>query len=73
MSVEPFVRKRLYVTASSYDGKIDNPERDVWTLSFDPDECGWTTDCGYPGYGLMKEIAEAIAAEWNKQFDEKKP
>ncbi len=42
-----------------------NPEHDVWTISQDPNECGWETDGGYYGYGLTKEKAAYIVGVLN--------
>jgi hypothetical protein len=60
--------KRLYVVAmDETDG--GNLDREVYTLSFDPNELGWENDCNCPGYGLAKDVAEAIAEQWNKQLN----
>jgi hypothetical protein len=34
---------------------------DSWTLSPDPNVPGWSTDAGCGGYGLPREVAEALA------------
>ena len=58
--------EKLYVVVHEYSSHKDNPDRPVWTVSFDPDEEGWTTDCGHPGYGLTKPVAEEIARRYNE-------
>jgi hypothetical protein len=59
-------RPRIYVVAMLDDDGIPfNEDRNVWTLSFNENELGWETDCGYPGYGLTKEVAQQIADVWN--------
>lgn len=46
-------------------------EEKIWTLSRDPEEEGWETDCGEPGYGLTyadaKELADAANAAESKR------
>jgi hypothetical protein len=44
------------------------PDRDdrVWTISKDPDKCGWETDMGCPGYGLTFEDATILANAANE-------
>ena len=42
------------------------PHERVWTVSRDPDETGWETDCGYNGYGLTKADAEELANAANE-------
>jgi hypothetical protein len=45
---------------------IKNAENhNIWTLSQDPNECGWETDAGCADYGLTKANAELIIARWN--------
>ena len=46
--------------------RYTNDERDnVWTVSPDPNETGWETDSGFPGYGLSKADAEYICRAVN--------
>lgn len=40
-------------------------EEAVYTLSPDPQSTGWSTDGGFAGYGLRREVAEAIARNAN--------
>lgn len=41
---------------------MPNPDdKDVWTVSENPDEAGWLTRCGTPGYGLTKLKAVILA------------
>lgn len=64
-------QERLYVVA--WEGADEEDE--VWTVSPWPDEPGWETDTACPGYGLPKEVAEAIVSAWNDRcavFDEGK-
>lgn len=50
----------FYVVVSKYatDPEADEP---IWTISRDPDDPGWETDCGCRGYGLLKADAEFLA------------
>lgn len=41
------------------------PDDEIWTLSRDPDQPGWNTDCGFPGYGLTKADAQELAEAAN--------
>ena len=43
-----------------------NPNELVWTISRDPNETGWETDCGHNGYGLTKADAEELANAANE-------
>ena len=43
--------KRVYATKERYESE----DRDIWTISEDPEETGWETDSGCDGYGLSKE------------------
>jgi hypothetical protein len=59
-----------YVTCSPHAESPD--DYNVWTLSQDPNETGWETDCGQDSYGLPKATATMLAAyansaeAWNK-------
>ena len=58
-----------YVVCDRYCSLDEGAERDnakVWTVSTNPDEPGWNTDCGYPGYGLVRADAEFLAAAANE-------
>jgi len=49
----------------------NNPERDaaaVWTVSTDPDECGWETDSAMEGYGLTRGDAIFLADAANERM-----
>lgn len=46
-----------------------DPDTDIWTVSKDPTECGWETDCGQPGYGLSRTDAEFLAAAANEKIE----
>ena len=55
---------KLYAVRDSlYDDNDESSE--AWTISPDPDESGWETDCGTYGYGLPRSIAEAIVERCN--------
>ena len=57
-----------YVVCDRYCSR-EGEERDnakVWTVSNNPNETGWETDCGYPGYGLVRSDAEFLAASANE-------
>lgn len=43
------------------DGLKANPEEAIWTVSKDPEDEGWNTDCGQLGYGLTKADAQELA------------
>ena len=46
------------------DIKEHRPEQDsqeVWTISRNPSEPGWSTDNGFPGYGLVRAEAQFLA------------
>lgn len=53
-----------YVVA--YERDDIEPGDKIWTLSKDPKVTGWNTDCGFPGYGLLKEDAEELANAANE-------
>lgn len=55
--------EKLYVVGH----KDANLTDAAWTLSFNPGETGWETDSGFDGYGLKKNLAEAIAQAWNER------
>lgn len=40
---------------------------EVWTLSRDPNVCGWNTDGGYDGYGLTKSDAQFLCDAANEK------
>ena len=44
-------------------------ELEIWTISRDPKQCGWETDCGCPGYGLTYTKANAIVGNLNMVED----
>jgi hypothetical protein len=54
--------EKLYVVAYQSD---DDPLDTVWTVSDDPEACGWETDGGCEGYGLTKEVALEIVRRYN--------
>jgi hypothetical protein len=52
------------------EAKAD-PHARIWTLSQEPDQPGWNTDCGHEGYGMRRDDAEflaecANAKEWER-------
>lgn len=53
----------LHVVSEHWSDPQD-PEETTWTVSQDQN-CGWSTDCGCPGYGLTKADAQLIADRWN--------
>lgn len=59
-----------YVVAEDRSWREDTPEEEaeakVWTLSEDPDECGWNTDGGFNGYGLTKAKAQFLCDAANE-------
>ena len=57
---------KWFVVADEYRSQPDDPENCVWTLSRNPDEIGWETDSGFPGYGLLKKDAEELAGAANR-------
>jgi hypothetical protein len=57
---------KWFVTVDKYSDHIDEPEARVWTVSKDPNNDGWETDGGYPGYGLPKKDAEELANAANR-------
>ena len=57
---------KWFVVADKYRSQPDDPDDCVWTLSRNPDEIGWETDSGCPGYGLLKEDAEELAGAANR-------
>ena len=57
---------KWFVTVDKYSSHIDEPEARVWTVSKDPNNDGWETDGGYPGYGLPKKDAEELANAGNR-------
>jgi hypothetical protein len=56
--------ERWYVVCSTC-ATDPQPEDRIWTISRKPDEEGWITDGGYPGYGLTKAEAEELTAAAN--------
>jgi hypothetical protein len=50
-----------YVTVDRFCAYRDDPDASVWTVSRDPNDIGWETDSGCPGYGLIKNDAEELA------------
>ena len=57
---------KWFVVADKYRSQPDDPDDCVWTLSRNPDEIGWETDSGCPGYGLLKKDAEELAGAANR-------
>jgi hypothetical protein len=57
---------KWYVTVDKYCSHCDEPDAHVWTVSRDPNDTGWETDSGYPGYGLTKHDAEELANAANR-------
>jgi len=55
-------------SASEYDD-IPFDEREIWTLSKNPNEEGWTTDSGASGYGLTRRDAEFLAQAANEKIE----
>jgi len=51
---------------------IADPDADCWTVSTDPNEPGWNTDCGHQGYGLRRADAEFLAAAANEKIAKEK-
>jgi len=48
---------RTWYAACDRNCSYEGAERDnvkVWTVSNDPNEPGWNTDSGHPGYGLIR-------------------
>jgi hypothetical protein len=39
---------------------IENEQIQSFSITLNPEYCGWNTDSGYEGYGLPKELAEWI-------------
>lgn len=60
------MKAKWYVVAYTYHD-IAPPEmaNKVWTVSRDPSETGWETDCGQPGYGLTYAEANELASSAN--------
>lgn len=54
--------ERWYAVCESGSSSGDYDDDLIWTLSKDPNETGWNTDCGVYGYGLTKADAEHLAA-----------
>lgn len=51
-------------------GAESDPEDDVlqvWTVSQNPKDSGWVTDCGHPGYGLSKKTARFLVDAANEK------
>lgn len=57
---------KWYVTVNENSDHADDPDVRVWTVSRDPDDTGWETDGGFPGYGLTKHDAEELANAANR-------
>ena len=57
---------KWYVTVNKNSDHADDPDVRVWTVSRDPDDTGWETDGGFPGYGLTKHDAEELANAANR-------
>ena len=57
---------KWFVVADKYRSQPDDPDDCVWTLSRNPDEIGWETDSGCPGYGLLKKDAEELVGAANR-------
>ena len=61
------------VCESDGDQMIGAPHDRIWTLSRDPNRCGWETESGCPGYGLMRADAEFLAAAANEKIEQPSP
>lgn len=60
----------VYATVEVFDEKTvpyieSHPDWTVWTVSHDPNEHGWETDCNTTGYGLTKAEADILVAARN--------
>jgi len=67
---------RWYVVRSNLASQNDDEpyeERQIWTISKDPERCGWETDSGYDGYGLTKKDADELANAANKLAELENP
>lgn len=64
-------KMRWYVVVDKYCSD-PSPQNNVWTVSRDPKNTGWETDCGYPGYGLTKAEATELADAANSAVKSKK-
>lgn len=53
--------KWYVVNSRPDDDDEDLPSKNIWTVSTDPNEDGWMTDFGFPGYGITKDQAEELA------------
>jgi len=53
---------RLYVVAEYPENGDD---KNIWTISPDPEQSGWDTDSSHPRYGLPKRVAEEIVRRYN--------
>ena len=59
-----------YVVCSDMTAYEHGEERDqasVWTVSTRPDETGWQTDSGFPGYGMIRSRAQFLADAANEK------
>ncbi len=54
------------------DKSEHNDSIQSWTITTNPEYCGWITDSGCDEYGLPKELAQWICDKLNAQ-DEKPP
>ena len=54
-----------YIKQDRYSNK-KNDELDSWTITTNPDYCGWKTEAGFQGYGLPKELAQWICDKLNQ-------
>lgn len=44
----------------------EDQELHSWTITTDPEYCGWETDSGHEKYGLPKELAQWICDRLNE-------
>lgn len=51
---------KFYAVCSKH-AEASDLERDIWTVSTNPDQAGWQTDAGFPGYGLTRRMAQFLA------------
>ena len=56
---------RWYVVASNHSNL--DPDRQIWTVSRNPNLPGWETDMGCDGYGLTKAEADFLAQAANEK------
>ena len=57
-----YAKAKYYATLDGFTTCPDDPDEEVWTISRDPKQTGWTTDSGCSGYGLKKAEADYLVA-----------